>query len=186
MILMYARVGRQGKAEGKPFAATSWFASGYFLVWAGFSLAATMAQWGIERAALLDSQMASASNILGGIVLIAAGAYQWTPLKDVCLAQCQTPFAVPDSPRRLSRRFAGLLDAGASARRVLCRLLLGSNGTFVRRRGDERALDRGPRVPCPFGEGYSRWAVDRAGRRSRLYHRGRLDVAALQAVILTT
>jgi predicted metal-binding membrane protein len=45
----------------------------------------------IERAALLDSRMASASYALGGIVLIAAGVYQWTPLKDVCLAQCQSP-----------------------------------------------------------------------------------------------
>jgi predicted metal-binding membrane protein len=36
--------------------------------------------------------MASASHLLGGIVLIAAGVYQWTPLKDVCLNQCQTPF----------------------------------------------------------------------------------------------
>jgi predicted metal-binding membrane protein len=36
--------------------------------------------------------MASASNVLGGFVLIAAGVYQWTPRKDVCLAQCQTPF----------------------------------------------------------------------------------------------
>ena len=46
----------------------------------------------IERAALLDSRMAIASNLLGAIVLIAAGVYQWTPLKDVCLAPCQTPF----------------------------------------------------------------------------------------------
>jgi predicted metal-binding membrane protein len=92
MILMYARVGRQGKAAGKPLAATGWFASGYFLAWIGFSLAATLVQWVIELAALLDSQMASASNIFGGIVLIAAGAYQWTPLKDICLAECQSPF----------------------------------------------------------------------------------------------
>jgi len=91
MILMYARVGRQGRTEGKPLAATGWFAAGYFSVWVGFSLAATIVQWGIERAALLDSRMASASNVLGGIVLIAAGIYQWTPLKDACLAQCQTP-----------------------------------------------------------------------------------------------
>src|SRR5215813_14376745 len=91
MILMYARVGRQGKAEGKPFAATGWFAAGYFLAWSAFSLAATLVQWLVERAALLDSRMASASNLFGGIVLIAAGVYQWTPLKDVCLAQCQTP-----------------------------------------------------------------------------------------------
>jgi len=36
--------------------------------------------------------MATASTVLGGAVPIAAGIYQWTPLKDVCLAQCQSPF----------------------------------------------------------------------------------------------
>ena len=92
MILMYARVGRHGKAEGKPFAATGWFATGYFLAWTGFSLTATLVQWVFERSALLDYRMSTTSNMLGGIVLIAAGVYQWTPLKDVCLAQCQTPF----------------------------------------------------------------------------------------------
>jgi predicted metal-binding membrane protein len=91
MILLYARAGRQGSAEGRPLAATGWFAAGYFLIWIGFSLAATLVQWMIERAALLDSRMASASHVLGAIMLIAAGAYQWTPLKDACLAQCQTP-----------------------------------------------------------------------------------------------
>jgi predicted metal-binding membrane protein len=88
---MYARAGRQGRAQGKPFAATAWFAAGYLLAWTGFSLAATFLQWVIERAALLDSRMVIDSNIAGAIVLIAAGVYQWTPLKDVCLAQCQSP-----------------------------------------------------------------------------------------------
>src|SRR3974377_1380625 len=37
--------------------------------------------------------MASTGNIVGGLLFIAAGSYQWTRLKDVCLAQCQTPFA---------------------------------------------------------------------------------------------
>src|SRR5215831_5399195 len=70
MILMYARVGRQGKSAGKPLAATGWFAAGYFLVWISFSLAATLVQWAVEREALLDSRMTSASNLFGGIVLI--------------------------------------------------------------------------------------------------------------------
>jgi predicted metal-binding membrane protein len=91
MILMYARVGRQAAAEGNPFAPTGWFAGGYFLTWIGFSLVATVAQWALERTALLDAEMASASSVLGGAILIAAGVYQWTPLKDVCLTQCQTP-----------------------------------------------------------------------------------------------
>ena len=91
MILMYARLGRQGKVAGKPLAATGWFAAGYFLAWIGFSLAATLVQWVLQREALLDPRMASASKALGAVVLIAAGLYQWTPLKEVCLAHCQTP-----------------------------------------------------------------------------------------------
>jgi predicted metal-binding membrane protein len=92
MILMYARVGRQKKVEGKPLAATGWFAAGYFLAWVGFSLAATLLQWVLERAALLDDQMASANVLLGAVVLITAGIYQWMPFKYACLSQCQTPF----------------------------------------------------------------------------------------------
>ena len=43
-ILTYARVGREGNVEGKPLAATGWFAAGYFLTWIGFALAATLIQ----------------------------------------------------------------------------------------------------------------------------------------------
>src|SRR5690348_4509177 len=71
MILMYARVGRQGKIAGKPLAATGWFAAGYFLVWIGFSLAATLMQWVLDREALLDAQMTNTNVLIGAAVLIA-------------------------------------------------------------------------------------------------------------------
>ena len=35
--------------------------------------------------------MATASPVLGGIVLVAVGLYQWTPLKGACLRACQSP-----------------------------------------------------------------------------------------------
>jgi len=92
MILMYARAGRQARTTGKPLAATGWFAAGYFLAWAGFALAATSVQWVLEREALLDARMASANNVLAAMVLIAVGIYQWTPIKNACLVQCQSPF----------------------------------------------------------------------------------------------
>jgi predicted metal-binding membrane protein len=92
MLLLYARVGREGKISDKPFAATGWFAAGYLLAWVSFSLAATLVQWVLEREALLDARMANANVWLGAVVLIAAGVYQWTPIKNACLAQCQTPF----------------------------------------------------------------------------------------------
>ncbi len=90
MILVYSSVRRQA-AKGRPLASVAWFAGGYFLAWIAFSLAATSLQWALERAALLTPMMAGASNIVGGTLLILAGLYQWTPLKEACLSQCQAP-----------------------------------------------------------------------------------------------
>jgi predicted metal-binding membrane protein len=67
------------------------FASGYLLVWSGFSLAATLLQWGLDSAGLLSETMAFDNAILASTVLIAAGVYQWTPLKDTCLRHCRSP-----------------------------------------------------------------------------------------------
>lgn len=91
MILLYARVGRQAESKGRPFAASGWFASGYLLAWSLFAAIATLLQWGLEQAALLTPMMRSASALFGGLLLIAAGLYQWAPLKDACLSQCQSP-----------------------------------------------------------------------------------------------
>ncbi|RUW65998.1 DUF2182 domain-containing protein, partial [Mesorhizobium sp. M4B.F.Ca.ET.049.02.1.2] len=93
MLLLYAGVGHKAAASGRTIASTGWFFSGYLLVWIGFSLAATGAQWLLARLALLDPMMATNSGILGGVILIAAGLYQWTPMKGVCLSQCQAPIA---------------------------------------------------------------------------------------------
>ena len=89
MILLYVRVARQGEKQGKPFASAAWFAGGYLLAWTGFALAASLAQAALLQAAVISPMLASTSLAFGGIVLIAAGLYQWTPLKDACLAFCQ-------------------------------------------------------------------------------------------------
>jgi predicted metal-binding membrane protein len=93
MILMYAQIGRVTQARSKILLATAWFGAGYFVAWAAFSLLATVVQWALEQTALLDAAMASTSSLLGAVVLIVAGSYQWTRLKDVCLVECQKPFA---------------------------------------------------------------------------------------------
>jgi predicted metal-binding membrane protein len=67
------------------------FASGYLLVWSGFSLGATSLQWSLDEVGLLSERMAFGNGILAGTVLIAAGVYQWTPLKDTCLRHCRSP-----------------------------------------------------------------------------------------------
>ena len=91
MVLLYARVARQRVERAGPFTPTGAFVMGYIAVWAGFSLGATGLQWALERAALLSPMLVSTSPILGGLLLIAAGVYQWTPLKHACLDHCRSP-----------------------------------------------------------------------------------------------
>ena len=67
------------------------FAIGYASVWTVFSAAATLAQWSLDRAALLTPAMATASARVGGAILVLAGLYAWTPLHRACLAHCQSP-----------------------------------------------------------------------------------------------
>jgi predicted metal-binding membrane protein len=67
------------------------FGSGYILVWSCFSLVATLLQWSLDNAGLLSERMAFGNGILTSTVLVAAGLYQWTPLKDTCLRHCRSP-----------------------------------------------------------------------------------------------
>ena len=91
MSLLFAAVARRARAQGSPVAPTFVFVTGYVAAWTLFSLAATAAQWGLERAALLSPMLASTSAAFGGVLLAAAGLYQWTPWKDACLAHCRAP-----------------------------------------------------------------------------------------------
>ena len=109
MILIYARVARVARERATPFAPAAWFALGYILVWLGFASTATALQWGLERALLLAPMTASVAPSLGGALLIAAGLYQWTPLKDACLAHCQ-------SPMRFIQRYGFRGERGAAVR----------------------------------------------------------------------
>jgi predicted metal-binding membrane protein len=65
----------------------------YVVVWIGFSAAATGAQWLLERVRLMSDMMASANALLSGALLIAAGLFQWSPLKYVCLSKCRSPMS---------------------------------------------------------------------------------------------
>ena len=112
MVLLYALVGRKARMEGKPFAPAGWFFAGYVFVWVGFSILATGTQWLLASMALLTPTMATASSTVGGLVLIAAGLYQWTPLKDVCLRQCQAPIVFLTSHGGFRSDPAGALRLG--------------------------------------------------------------------------
>jgi predicted metal-binding membrane protein len=93
MILIFAMINRKNRQKEAPYVPTAVFAAGYLIAWGGFSLAATILHWGLDRSGLLTMRMASAADWLGAALLLAAGVYQITPLKDACLRHCRSPIA---------------------------------------------------------------------------------------------
>jgi len=92
MILFHAAVVRKMESGHSFAASVGCFVAGYIAVWTLFSVTATLAQAYLEHLAILLPVMVSNSSQFGGGLLVAAGLYQMTPIKDICLRHCRTPF----------------------------------------------------------------------------------------------
>jgi predicted metal-binding membrane protein len=89
MIMLFAAAERRRGTA--PLLAAPIFALGYLVIWAGFSVAALTAQGLLLRFGLFAPEMKVTSGFLGGAVFVAAGLYEWSPLKERCLALCRSP-----------------------------------------------------------------------------------------------
>jgi predicted metal-binding membrane protein len=89
LVLSAYRLRHEAYARAAAFA----FVCGYLLVWTAFSAIAALGQFALHRAAVLSAEMRLYSATVSGVILLIAGVYQWLPLKDRCLAHCQTPLA---------------------------------------------------------------------------------------------
>jgi predicted metal-binding membrane protein len=93
LILLFAAVQRKQQEANTPFVPTGFLVAGYLAVWAIFGLVATLSQWGLDRSGLLTASASLASRTLGATLLVAAGLYQFTPVKQACLRHCRSPLA---------------------------------------------------------------------------------------------
>ena len=92
VTLLVAGIAKRRAASGAQAAMpTVLFVAGYLGVWIAFAAIATLLQWQLDQAQLLSDTMALASVVAASAVLIAAGIYQWTPLKQACLRHCRSP-----------------------------------------------------------------------------------------------
>ncbi|MEP6971531.1 MAG: DUF2182 domain-containing protein [Betaproteobacteria bacterium] len=73
--------------------ATATYIAGYAASWIAFAAPAALLQWSLTYALLLDPMARSTSTMLSSAILLAAGVYQWIPMKSVCLSKCRTPLA---------------------------------------------------------------------------------------------
>jgi predicted metal-binding membrane protein len=91
MVAAFATINRRRRERSAPHVPTAIFLLGYLLAWAGFSVAATALQWLLQRTGLLTTMMQSASYAFSAVLFLAAGLYQFSPLKERCLSLCRSP-----------------------------------------------------------------------------------------------
>jgi predicted metal-binding membrane protein len=87
MIAAFVRLNLQQGEAGR----ARMFVAAYLLVWTVFSAAATALQWLLQWLDWVDPMIVSTSSPLTAALLLIAGAWQFTPLKRICLARCRTP-----------------------------------------------------------------------------------------------
>ncbi len=91
MIAAFATINRRRRERGAPHVPTAIFLFGYLVAWAGFSALATALQWLLQKTGLLTTMMQSASLYFSAALFVAAGLYQFSPLKERCLSLCRSP-----------------------------------------------------------------------------------------------
>jgi predicted metal-binding membrane protein len=91
MVATFATINRRRRQRSAPYVPTAIFLLGYLAVWSGFALIATAAQWLLQSCGLLTTMMESSSYYFSAALFIAAGLYQFSPFKEMCLAYCRSP-----------------------------------------------------------------------------------------------
>jgi predicted metal-binding membrane protein len=111
LVLLYARAARQQSPRVGAASQIYGIVGGYTLVWAVFSVAATVLQRRLATSELLTPMMEPATGAASAALLVTAGLYQLTPLKTACLKACRTPIAFLAS--RWRRGVTGAVRMGA-------------------------------------------------------------------------
>jgi predicted metal-binding membrane protein len=93
MLAVYAGLAAKEDRGAVLALRTCLFALGYFLLWAGFSVAAALGQLSLRETAWFTAGGTLATPLVAGVLLLIAGAHQFTAVKDLCLRHCRHPLA---------------------------------------------------------------------------------------------
>jgi len=169
-LLLYARAKRL-RRERWVYLSTLLFTLGGLSVWSGCALAAATLAWLLHDAGALDESMAVLVPTVTGLALVAAGVYQWTPAKHVCLEHCRAPLAFVRTEWR--RGLSGAFRMGVADARcctgccwLLMALVLPAGvlnlpviGGLVALILAEKMLPNGHLLACAAGLGLVAWGT---------------------------
>jgi predicted metal-binding membrane protein len=109
VILLTAALNRRSTSDQPPYGAAAYFTIGYLLAWFIFSVVAVAGHWVMESKGLLSPIMHSTNNYLSVGLLLAAGVWQFSPIKQACLRHCRSPVEFITHHRRRGNRGALLM-----------------------------------------------------------------------------
>jgi predicted metal-binding membrane protein len=89
MIVTYLDIAEAARGRDKPVAPAALLIAGYSGAWLSFAMGAAILQSVVN----LTPALALADRRHGAILLLAAGAYQFAPVKHACLSKCRSPMA---------------------------------------------------------------------------------------------
>jgi predicted metal-binding membrane protein len=120
MVFTFAMVQRRRQEQDRATVPAAVFLLGYALMWTAYAAVAALAQWRLHEAEVLSAAMTSTSTRLGGVLLLVAGVFQWTPVKQACLAKCRSPFSFVMTEWREGRAGAFVMGVRHGAYCVGC------------------------------------------------------------------
>ena len=106
LILLAAALNRRSTSNRPPYGTATFFTIGYLFAWFFFSLVAVAAQLVLESHGLLSIMMQSNSALLTAVLLVAAGVWQFSSIKQACLRHCRSPVDFITRHRRPGNRGA--------------------------------------------------------------------------------
>lgn len=94
VVLLFAAINTKRRAASQPATPTWVFLTGYLLVWSLFGIGAYLLSLVVPALGMMAVGLRMDNPVAAGIVLMLAGLYQLTPLKQVCLHHCRSPLGV--------------------------------------------------------------------------------------------
>lgn len=91
MLLTYGDILYSRQGGENAFVPLSIFIAGYLIIWGAYSIVAVIGQYWMLQNDLISEMMVGANPVVNGVMLILAGFYQWSWLKNACLTHCRSP-----------------------------------------------------------------------------------------------
>ncbi len=94
MMRTYADIADVAAGKGQRVVPLYILIAGYLSIWVSFAFLASLAQLSLVQVGLSANTVLPLHGFLAGPILLLAGIYQFSPLKEACLEKCRNPFTV--------------------------------------------------------------------------------------------